>query len=92
MKKYQELKQELLQDPAVSRAFDELESEYQLAESLVKARLAKKMTQAELARKTGLKQAMIARLESGTANPTIATVSKVATVLGKRVKLVGIAR
>lgn len=58
-----------------------------MAEAMIKARLAKKMTQVELAEKAGVTQNTIARLESGTNNPTIATVSRVAAALGKELKL-----
>ena len=90
MKDWKKLEQELLKNPEVAAEYEKLEPEYKLAQSLLKARLAKKMTQAELAKMAGVKQAYIARLESGTANPTVVNLSKVANVLGKRIKLVGI--
>src|SRR5690242_4756549 len=86
---WKKLEQELLKKPAVKAEYDALESEYQLARQLIKFRLDKKLTQAELAEKAGLKQEYVARLESGTANPTVASLNKVAGVLGKRLKLVG---
>jgi DNA-binding XRE family transcriptional regulator len=86
---YDEVKKRLLSDPETKAAYDALEPEYRIAESMIKARLAKKLTQAELAERAGVKQETIARLESGTSNPTIATISRVATVLGKEIKLVG---
>lgn len=89
MKDWKNLENELLQNPAVKAEADKLEPEYQLARQLIKARLAKKMTQSELAEKAGVKQAYIARLESGTANPTVASLNQVADALGKRLKLVG---
>ena len=92
MKNWKTVRRELLKNPEVKRAYDELEPEYKLAHSLIKARLAKKMTQAELAEKSGVNQVIIARLESGTANPTVGTVNRVANTLGKELKLVGISR
>lgn len=90
MKEWKSLKRELLNDPEVKQAYDELEPEYKLAHALLKARIAKKMTQAEVAEQAGVSQVIIARLESGTSNPTVDTVSRVAGVLGKELKLVGI--
>jgi DNA-binding XRE family transcriptional regulator len=87
--KYSDVKKRLLEDPEVKAAYDALEPEYKLAESMIEARLAKKLTQEQLAAKAGVSQTVIARLESGTNNPTIATVSRVARVLGKEIKLVG---
>lgn len=53
-----------------------------------KARLAKKMTQEKLAKKAGMPQSVIARLESGRQGLSFVTISKIATALGKRVQLV----
>lgn len=90
MKDWKTYKEGSLQnDPELARLYHELEPEYQLARSFIEARLAKGMTQAELAQKAGVGQTVVARLESGTANPTVSTVSKVATALGKELKLVG---
>jgi len=89
MKNWKELEQELLQNPVIKTEVDKLEPEYELARQLIKARLAKKLTQSELAEKAGVKQAYIARLESGTANPTVGSLNQIADALGKRLKLVG---
>ena len=83
MKKWNELKKELLSDPLVKAEYDKLGPEYKLASSLIEARLANKMSQAELAEKVGVKQAYIARLESGTGNPTVSSLLRVTEALGK---------
>jgi DNA-binding XRE family transcriptional regulator len=90
MKNWLALKAEQNKHLRLKRGEFELEPEYRLAEELIAARLHKRSTQSELAQKAGVKQAYIARLEGGTGNPTIATVNKVARVLGKRLKLVGL--
>lgn len=89
MKTWHELKKELLDNPEAKRQYDALGPEYELARELLQARLGKNLTQTELAERAGVSQVIIARLESGTSNPTLETISKVAKVLGKRVKLVG---
>lgn len=43
------------------------------------------ISQAELAKQAGTTQAAIARIEAGTANPTLATVEAIATALHRRV-------
>ena len=55
-----------------------------MTRALKEARLKKHMTQREVAERAGLSQVMIARLESGTSNPTLATLQKVLTALGKK--------
>ncbi|HOW58979.1 MAG TPA: helix-turn-helix transcriptional regulator [Candidatus Omnitrophota bacterium] len=49
-------------------------------------RLARKMTQAELARKLGVKQQFISKIESGTQNLSLATLAKIENALGMRAK------
>ncbi len=52
------------------------------------ARLKKKMTQEGLAKKAGMPQSVIARLESGRQGLSFATISQIATALGKKIELV----
>ncbi len=87
MNKWKDLKTDLLKDPAVRAEYERLAPEFELAEKLLKARLQQKLTQAELAEKSGLSQVMIARLESGQSNPTWQTVSRVVGALDKRIQL-----
>jgi DNA-binding XRE family transcriptional regulator len=89
MTTWKEHKQALLKNPKFKAAYDELEPEYRLANELIRARLGKKMTQAELAEKAGVSRVVVARLESGTTNPTVETINRVAGALGKELKLVG---
>ncbi len=89
MTTWKQHKQELLKNPKFKAAYDELEPEYRLANELIRARLGKKMTQAEVAGKAGVSRVVVARLESGTTNPTVETVNRVAGALGKELKLVG---
>ncbi len=81
-------KAQALRDPGLKAAYDALEDEFRLIEILISARLERKMTQAQLAKKLGMKQAAIARLESGKANPTFSTLSRVAKALDKKIALV----
>jgi DNA-binding XRE family transcriptional regulator len=89
MTTWKEHKQELLKNPKFKAAYDALEPEYRLANELIRARLGKKMTQAEVAQKAGVSRVVVARLESGTTNPTFETVNRVAGALDKKLKLVG---
>lgn len=84
---WEDFKREILSDAEVKKEYDALEAEFALIDSMISARLSKKMTQAELAKKAGMKQEAVARLEGGDSNPTLATLSKIAKVLGKKVVL-----
>ncbi len=85
---HEEFKKQLFKDPKVKAVYDALEDEFRLIDKLIAARQKKKLTQAELAQKLGMKQAAIARLESGASNPSYKTLSKVAKALDKKVSLV----
>lgn len=76
------LQKALDEDAELKKEFDALQPEYEVIEKLIKARLDSNLTQQELARKCGLKQSNISRLESGRGNPTIKLLRKVADSLG----------
>ena len=82
MKSYSEVKKQLLKDPEIRKAYDELGPEFALITAIIQKRIEKGLTQAVLARKVGTKQSAIARLESGNYNPSLAFLEKVAKALG----------
>ncbi|MEK7211806.1 MAG: helix-turn-helix transcriptional regulator [Patescibacteria group bacterium] len=81
MKSYQQIKKNLLKNKNTLKAYKDLGSEFALVEMIIKRRLERGLTQAQLARKIGTKQSAIARLESGAYNPSIKFLSKVAIAL-----------
>lgn len=80
---YQEVRDELLADPAVRAAYDALEPAYQIARLRIEAGL----SQAQLAALVGTKQPSIARLERGQQQPTIEFLRKLGAALGKRLEI-----
>lgn len=58
-----------------------VEPEYELARQILRARLKRKMTQAELAKKAGTGQAVISRLEGAKGSPSLSLLKRVARVL-----------
>ncbi|MEK7481355.1 MAG: helix-turn-helix transcriptional regulator [Patescibacteria group bacterium] len=81
MESYKKFKAQVLKDPEIRKAYDGLGPEFEIIRALIGKRLRKGLTQTALARKLGMKQSAIARLESGTANPTIGSLQKVAHAL-----------
>ena len=75
------LKNSLEEDNELKQEYDALQTEYELIEKLIKARLEANLTQKELAQKCGMKQSNISRLESGKGNPTIRFLEKLANSL-----------
>ena len=78
---WKEHKKQLMKDPEFRTAYEALEPEYRLAAALMRLRLAKGLTQEQLAERLHTKQASIARLESGSSLPSLSTVKKVAEAL-----------
>lgn len=87
MRSFKALKAELLKDPKVKKAYDELGPEFELASMFIRKRIEKGLTQSQLARKVGTKQSAISRLESGGYNPSFALLKKVAKALNADVKI-----
>lgn len=85
MRSYTSFKKELLKDPQIRREYDALEPEFALVQTIIEKRMKKGLTQAALAQRIGTKQSAIARLESGSYNPTIAFLGKVAKALDAHV-------
>jgi ribosome-binding protein aMBF1 (putative translation factor) len=75
-------KKKLMADPEFCEAFEELRPEFEMAESLLRLRYKKKLSQKKLASKAGTKQPAIARLESAQyTGASLATLKKIAKAL-----------
>ena len=87
MTQWKDLKKELMQDPEFKKGYDALEVEFSIISQMLKKRLAKGMTQKQLAEKIGTKQSAIARLESGNSNPSVAFLEKISKGLGGKLQI-----
>lgn len=85
--KWDEYKQKKLQNPEFKQAYDELEVEYAIMNEMLKLRGEAGMSQSQLSQKTGITQPDISKLENGKANPSIATLKRVARAFGKRLQV-----
>ena len=81
MRIYKSVKKRFLEDPEFRKEYEALEPEFVLIESIIKRCAELEMTQKELADKLGTGQAVISRLESGNANPTLASLAEIAEAL-----------
>lgn len=80
-----EYKAEQMKNPEFKKAWDDLEPEFELLGSMIKARERKKISQAELAKRLGTKQSAISRLERGAfSKATVETLKKIADALDSR--------
>lgn len=78
---------EQLKDPEFKKAYDDLEPEYDIIESLLTSRKYRNLTQHELSEVTGIDQASISRIENGTGNPSLKTLKKLAKGLDIKLKI-----
>lgn len=79
-------KAKALADPAVQAAYDALAPEFELAEAFIEARAVAGLSQAALAKRAGITQAQVSRIEGGQW-PQPATLTKLAGALGLRARL-----
>ena len=80
------LKEEL-GDKEFRLLWNEREAAYRVARELLRLRKKQGLSQSEVARRAGLKQPAIARLESGAVKPTLDTIQRVARALGREVEV-----
>jgi len=73
-----------MEEPEYQRAYEALEGEFGLAKAVLQARNRVGLTQAELARKMGTTQPVLARLEGGRARPSMRTLERLARATGTR--------
>ncbi len=81
---FDDLRAELLRDPAVRAEYDARAEEFDLASELIAARLRAGLSQEQLARRMGVSQSAVSRIESGRHWPSRATLEHYAAAVGAR--------
>ena len=86
---FKDFKTKALQNEEVKREYDALKPLFAIKKQLVAARIAKGITQEEIAQKIGTSKSNISRLESlnNTYMPNLATLIKYAEALGMRLDI-----
>jgi len=74
-------KQKLLKDPEFKRLYDESQPEFEIARAIIRARIEKKITQADLAEKMNTTQSVISRVEQARTSPSISFLKRLAAAL-----------
>jgi len=83
--KFADLKKELLKNKEFKKEYDVLELEYEIIKKLIELRIREDLTQDELAKRIGIPKSNISRFENGKHSPTIATLTKFAAGLNKKI-------
>lgn len=78
---FNDIHEELMKRPGYRKACDDLEIEFQLKCAMIEARIKRRLTQADIAKRAGTKQSAISRFERGASNPTLDFVQKLCHAL-----------
>lgn len=78
---------ESLKDPVFRALWEDSEVEYQLSRHIISQRLARKMSQGDLAKKANTTQAVISRIERMTTNVSVDLLKRIATALGTKLRV-----
>lgn len=85
---FEEVLKKLMKQKGFKKGYEKEVARLDMIHQIKQARLAKKMTQEKLARKAEMPQSVIARIESGKRGLSFSTISRIASALGKEIKLV----
>jgi len=72
---------ESLKDPEFRKEWEATEPEHNLAQQIIEARLKQNLSQRDLAKRVKTTQAIISRIESGSANTSISLMKRFANAL-----------
>jgi len=86
--KFSEVKELLMKDEEFKTEYEKLKPRYDVISQIIEARTNQNITQEELALRVGTQKSNISRLESGTYNPSLDFLAKVARCLGKEVQVI----
>ncbi len=86
--KFSEIKDLLMKDEEFKSEYEKLKPRYDVISQIIEERDKQNITQEELALRVGTQKSNISRLESGTYNPSLDFLIKVAHSLGKEMQIV----
>ena len=84
---WEQVRKDLMANSGVKKAYEDLQPEFAIVQALIDARVKKKMSQEDLARKMGTGQAVISRLENANANPSFSLMKRLANALNLRFEI-----
>jgi DNA-binding XRE family transcriptional regulator len=82
-----EVMTDLLKDQEFKEIWEANATKREITMAVIGERIKRKLSQEQLARKAGLKQPSLARVESGGVMPSITTLNKLAKAFGKRLEV-----
>jgi len=85
--KFEEVHNRLMKDEEFKVEYEKLKPRYELIAQIIDARSQLNITQEELALRVGTQKSNISRFESGSYNPSLDFVTKIARSLGKDIHI-----
>lgn len=82
-----DLELQLELDDEFRKEYEALESDIEVLNTLLAARLEMNLTQQELAKRCGIDQSDLSKIERGVLNPSVKILKKIAKGLGKKLKI-----
>lgn len=87
MKTLQQYKNEQMNDASFIKEYEAIQPELDVIKAIVEARISQNITQKELAKRTGINQADISKIENGTRNPSVNLLKRLADGMGMALKI-----
>ena len=81
------LNRRLENDAEFRKEYEVLSPEYEIAKMLIACRNSGNLTQKQLSELTGIDQADISKIENGNANPSIKTLTRIASAMNMNLKI-----
>lgn len=78
---------EQLKDEEFRKEYEALEPEFTIMQAMIDARNSEGLTQKELSERSGIAQGDISKMENGNANPSIRTLQRLASAMGKKLRI-----
>lgn len=82
MKTFNDMLEKQLKDEEFKKEYETIQPEMDIIKALVDARNSLNLTQKELAKRTGINQADISKIENGTRNPSLNLLKRLADGMG----------
>ena len=87
MRTLNEMLDEQLKDEEFKKEYEAIQPEMDVIKAIAEARIMQNLTQKELAKRTGINQADISKIENGTRNPSINLLKRLAEGMGMVLKI-----
>ena len=87
MRTFDDMLSNQLKDEEFRKEYEAIQPEMDVIRAIVNARTSQNLTQNELAKRTGINQADISKLENGTRNPSINLLKRLAEGMGMNLKI-----